>query len=32
MSAEYEGEESALTAVPRLVDRIKALCTKYSAE
>jgi sugar phosphate isomerase/epimerase len=31
MSAEYEGEESAVTAVPRLVDRIKALCAKYSS-
>jgi sugar phosphate isomerase/epimerase len=31
MSAEYEGEESAGTAVPALVDRIKALCAKYSA-
>jgi len=31
MSAEYEGEESAVTAVPKLVDRIKALCAKYSA-
>jgi len=31
MSAEYEGEESAMTAVPKLVDRIKALCAKYSA-
>jgi sugar phosphate isomerase/epimerase len=30
MSAEYEGEESAVTAVPKLVDRIKALCAKYS--
>jgi hypothetical protein len=32
MSAEYEGEESAVTAVPKLLDRIRALCTKYSAE
>ena len=30
MSAEYEGEESAVTAVPTLVDRIKALCARYS--
>ena len=31
MSAEYEGEESAVTAVPKLVDRIKGLCAKYSS-
>jgi len=30
MSAEYEGEEDAMTGVPRLLDRIKALCRKYS--
>ncbi len=30
MSAEYEGEESGVTAVPKLVDRIKALCAEYS--
>jgi sugar phosphate isomerase/epimerase len=30
MSAEYEGEESAVTAVPKLIDRIKTLCAKYS--
>jgi L-ribulose-5-phosphate 3-epimerase len=31
MSAEYEGEEDAMTAVPALVDKIKALCKKYSS-
>jgi len=30
MSAEYEGQEDAMTAVPKLVDQIKALCRKYS--
>ena len=30
MSAEYEGKEDAMTAVPKLVDRIKTLCRKYS--
>jgi L-ribulose-5-phosphate 3-epimerase len=30
MSAEYEGKEDAMTAVPKLVDRIKMLCRKYS--
>jgi sugar phosphate isomerase/epimerase len=31
MSAEYEGEENPSTAVPKLVDRIKILCRKYSS-
>jgi len=31
MSAEYEGEENPATAVPKLVDKIKALCRKYSS-
>ncbi len=31
MSAEYEGEEDPSTAVPRLVDKIKALSRKYSS-
>jgi L-ribulose-5-phosphate 3-epimerase len=31
MSVEYEGEEDAMTGVPRLVDRVKALCKKYSS-
>lgn len=31
MSAEYEGEEDAATAVPKLVERIRALCKKYSS-
>ena len=30
MSAEYEGEEDAMTGVPKLIDRIKTLCKKYS--
>ena len=30
MSAEYEGGEDPLTAVPKLVSKIKALCKKYS--
>jgi sugar phosphate isomerase/epimerase len=31
MSAEYEGKEDCLTAVPKLVERIKAMCHKYSS-
>jgi len=31
MSAEYEGEEDPSTAVPKLVEKIKALCRKYSS-
>ncbi len=31
MSAEYEGKEDALTGVPRLVEKIKILCRKYSS-
>ena len=31
MSAEYEGEEDPLTGVPRLVEKIKRLCRKYSS-
>lgn len=30
MSAEYEGKEPPLIGVPTLVDKIKALCRKYS--
>jgi L-ribulose-5-phosphate 3-epimerase len=30
MSVEYEGEEDAMTGVPKLIDRIKVLCRKYS--
>ena len=30
MSAEYEGDEDAAAAVPKLLDRVKALCHKYS--
>lgn len=31
MSAEYEGREDALTGVPKLVEKIKALCREYSS-
>ena len=31
MSAEYEGKEDPLTGVPKLVDKIKTLCRKYSS-
>jgi sugar phosphate isomerase/epimerase len=31
MSAEYEGEEDAMTGVPKLIVKIKALCKKYSS-
>ncbi len=31
MSAEYEGEEDPMTGVPKLVERIKLLCRKYSS-
>jgi sugar phosphate isomerase/epimerase len=31
MSAEYEGEEGPLTGVPKLVEKIKTLCRKYSS-
>lgn len=31
MSAEYEGEENPSTGVPKLVDKIKTLCRKYSS-
>jgi sugar phosphate isomerase/epimerase len=30
MSAEYEGEEDAMTGVPKLIAKIKELCKKYS--
>jgi len=30
MSAEYEGEEDAMTGVPKLITKIKELCKKYS--
>jgi sugar phosphate isomerase/epimerase len=30
LSAEYEGQEDALTGVPKLVAKIKTLCRKYS--
>lgn len=31
MSAEYEAEEDPATGVPKLMDKIKALCRKYSS-
>lgn len=31
MSAEYEGEEDPSTGVPKLTDKIKTLCRKYSS-
>ena len=31
MSAEYEGEEDPMTGVPKLLERIKVLCRKYSS-
>jgi L-ribulose-5-phosphate 3-epimerase len=31
MSAEYEGKEDAMTGVPKLIERIKALCRTYSS-
>jgi sugar phosphate isomerase/epimerase len=30
MSVEYESDEDAMTGVPRLLDRVRALCRKYS--
>jgi sugar phosphate isomerase/epimerase len=30
MSAEYEGKEDAVTGVPKLMEKIKTLCRKYS--
>ena len=30
MSAEYEAEEDAATGVPKLIEKIRTLCTKYS--
>jgi sugar phosphate isomerase/epimerase len=31
MSAEYEGKEDATTGVPKLIEKIKVLCRKYSS-
>ena len=31
MSAEYESDEDPMTGVPKLVDKIKKLCKKYSS-
>ena len=31
MSAEYEGKEDPMTGVPKLIEKIKVLCRKYSS-
>ena len=31
MSVEYEGKEDAMTGVPKLIEKIKVLCRKYSS-
>jgi sugar phosphate isomerase/epimerase len=31
MSAEYEGKEEAMSGVPKLIEKIKTLCRKYSS-
>jgi sugar phosphate isomerase/epimerase len=31
MSAEYEDEEDSMTGVPKLLEKIKVLCRKYSS-
>jgi hypothetical protein len=31
MSAEYEGDEDPMSGVPKLVERMKALCRQYSS-
>jgi len=31
MSVEYEGEEDSMTGVPKLLDKVKVLCHKYSS-
>jgi len=31
MSAEYEGKEDCLTGTPKLIEKIKAMCRKYSS-
>jgi sugar phosphate isomerase/epimerase len=31
MSAEYEGDEDPMTGVPKLIEKIKTLCRKYSS-
>jgi len=31
MSAEYEGEEDSMTGVPKLLEKIRSLCRKYSS-
>jgi hypothetical protein len=31
MSAEYESEEDPMTGVPKLVEKIKTLCKRYSS-
>ena len=31
MSLEYEGKEDPMTGVPKLIEKIKGLCKKYSS-
>lgn len=31
MSAEYEADEDQMTGVPKLIEKIKTLCRKYSS-
>jgi hypothetical protein len=31
MTVEYESQEDQMTGVPKLVDKVKALCKKYSS-
>jgi hypothetical protein len=31
MSAEYEGKEDCLVGVPKLIDKIRTMCHKYSS-
>ena len=31
MSAEYQGQEDAVTGIPKLIEKIKTLCRKYSS-
>jgi hypothetical protein len=31
MSAEYEGDEDPTTGVPRLIEKMKVLCRRYSS-
>jgi hypothetical protein len=31
MSVEYEGKEEPMTGIPKLMNKIKTLCRKYSS-